>query len=57
MKESSAQNLPRKSSVDLLNGKELARELKRSPWFVSVMRAEGYQFAYGTLTTLEHALA
>jgi hypothetical protein len=40
-----------------INSKELAAQLRRSAWFVSAMKAGGYRFAFGTLTTLEHALS
>lgn len=39
-----------------LIAKELAAALKKSVWYVSAMRAAGYQFAFGTMTTLQHAL-
>lgn len=41
----------------MLNAKELAAAMRRSPWYVSAMRAEGYRFAFGTTTTLLHAQA
>ena len=40
-----------------LIAKELAAALKKSVWYVTAMRAAGYRFLYGTMTTLEHALA
>lgn len=40
----------------LLNGRQLAEEMGQSPGFVSVMKAAGYVFEFGTKTTLAHAL-
>lgn len=45
-------------SEALLNGKELARALGRSPCYVTAMRRAGYEFKHRALgrTTLSHAL-
>jgi hypothetical protein len=42
----------------LLNGKELAKALRRSPCYVTAMRNAGYVFKHESLgmTTLSHAL-
>lgn len=40
----------------LLNGRELAEEMGQSPGFVSAMKEKGYEFEFGTKTTLAHAL-
>lgn len=39
-----------------LNAKSLAQAMNRSPWFVSVMKNQGYEFSHGTRTLLTHAL-
>lgn len=41
----------------LCNRKQLAFILGRSPWYVTAMRAGGYVFKFGTLTTVAHTLA
>lgn len=40
----------------LLNGRELAAEMGQSPGYVSAMKEWGYEFEFGTKTTLAHAL-
>lgn len=40
-----------------MNASKLALALGRSRWYISAMKAGGYQFRYGTLTTVAHALA
>ena len=42
--------------MKLLNGVQFAAEMGVSPLFVTAMKASGYQFQYGTQTTLLHAL-
>lgn len=44
-------------TVNLLNGKRLAKAMNVPPIFVTSMKASGYVFQYQHQTTLEHALA
>ncbi len=46
-----------RSSMNLLNKKQLAEEMGRSATYVSGMVRQGYRMKYGTKTTLSHALA
>lgn len=40
----------------LLNGRQLGEAMGQSAGYVSVMKAHGYVFEFGTKTTLHHAL-
>lgn len=40
----------------LLNGRQLGEEMGQSPGYVSAMKEWGYEFEFGTKTTLAHAL-
>lgn len=40
----------------LINGRQLAEEMGQGAGFVSAMKSAGYEFEFGTKTTLAHAL-